>query len=372
MTPGSSDTRRSLTPSTLARGALARLLPVVLLVGLAAPVSASAHALFGDHDPNRPLIEYLTIGFGHMALGWDHLLFISGVVLLAGSLKTAAKLISLFVAGHSLTLLVATLAEWKLDATVVDVVIALSLVYVGIQGWRGRPESLRVFGAVVFGFGLVHGLGLSTRLQDLGLPESGLVERVLLFNVGVELGQLAALTVIVGIGTLLARDLGERRDEIRGYSFFAIAIAGLVAAAVISFPSEDSDKEEVVAGEQKTACTQEDTEPPQVLGGDHPAKQFFGPDEEAPEEDLTHVTGDGFVIVRYAPELPAADVARLEELVNDPASNQYVIAAADPEQDEPLRAVTARRLLSCTEADIAGLTAFRDEWFEYLQEQQGP
>lgn len=340
---------------------------------MAVPASASAHALFGDHDPNRPLIEYLTIGFGHMALGWDHLLFIAGVVLLAGSLKTAAKLITLFVAGHSLTLLVATLAEWKLNATVVDVVIALSLVYVGVQGWRGRPESLRVFGAVVFGFGLVHGLGLSTRLQDLGLPESGLVERVLLFNVGVEVGQLAALTVIVGIGTFLARDLGERRDEIRGYSFFGIATAGLVAAAVISFSSSDSgsDKEEVVAGERKTACTQEDTEPPQVLGGDHPAKQFFGPDEEAPEEDLKHVTGDGLVIVRYKPDLPAADLARLEELVNDPASNEYVIAAADPEQDEPLRAVTARRLLSCSKADIAGLTAFRDEWFTYLQEQQG-
>ena len=352
---------------------LARLLPVLLLACLVLPASASAHALFGDHDPDRPLIEYLTVGFGHMALGWDHLLFIAGVVLLAGSFKAAAKLVSLFVAGHSITLLVATLAEWKLNATAVDVVIALSLVYVGVQGWRGRPESLRVFGAVVFGFGLVHGLGLSTRLQDLGLPDAGLVERVLLFNVGVELGQLAALTVIVGIGALLARDLGERRDEIRGYSFFGIAAAGLVAAAIISFPDSEtrSEKEAVVAGEQKTSCTQQPTEPPEVLGGDHPAKQFFGPEEEAPVEDLTHVIGDGLVIVRYDPELPVADVGRLEELVNAPESNSYVIAAPDPEQEEPLRAVTARRLLSCTKADIAGLTAFRDEWFTELREQQG-
>ena len=241
---------------------------MLLLACLALPANASAHALFGDHDPSRPLIEYLTIGFGHMVLGWDHLLFIAGVVLLAGSLKTAAKLITLFVAGHSLTLLVATLAEWKLNATAVDVVIALSLVYVGVQGWRGRPESLRVFGAVVFAFGLVHGLGLSTRLQDLGLPDDGVVARVLLFNLGVELGQLAALTVIVVVGTFLARDLGERRDEIRGYSFFGIAVAGLVAAAIISFPDTEtrSQEEDVVAGDRKTACAEEPTEPPEVLG----------------------------------------------------------------------------------------------------------
>jgi hypothetical protein len=79
------------------------------------------------------------------------------------------------VAGHSLTLLVATLAGWKLNATVVDVVIALSLVYVAVQWIRGRPESLRVMGVPVFAFGLVHGLGLSTRLQALGLPDDGLV-----------------------------------------------------------------------------------------------------------------------------------------------------------------------------------------------------
>src|SRR5215212_5733217 len=137
---------------------LPRLLPLPALALLAAPATADAHSLFGNHDPNRPLVDYLTLGFQHMVGGWDHLLFIGGVVLLAGNMRTAAKLISAFVAGHSLTLLVATIAGWKLNATVVDVVIALSLVYVGVQGIRGRPESLRVFGAVVFAFGLVHGL----------------------------------------------------------------------------------------------------------------------------------------------------------------------------------------------------------------------
>lgn len=79
--------------------------------------------------------------------------------LLAGSLGSTAKLITAFVAGHSLTLLVATLAGWKLNAGAGDVVIALSLLYVGAQGLRGRPADLRVFATIVFAFGLVHGWG---------------------------------------------------------------------------------------------------------------------------------------------------------------------------------------------------------------------
>jgi hydrogenase/urease accessory protein HupE len=109
-------------------------------VFLASPVAAFAHDLGLDDDPNRPLWKYLWFGFLHMATGWDHLLFILGVVLIAGSVGTAAKLISLFVAGHSITLLIATLAGWQLDPTLVDVVIALSVVYVGVRGIAGgRP-----------------------------------------------------------------------------------------------------------------------------------------------------------------------------------------------------------------------------------------
>src|SRR5215210_6071882 len=100
----------------------------------ALPASALAHGLAGGYNPNRPVPEYLWLGFWHMVAGWDHLLFIAGVVLLSETVRTAAKLISLFAAGHSLTLLTATLAGWRLDPTLVDAVIALSLVYVGVQG----------------------------------------------------------------------------------------------------------------------------------------------------------------------------------------------------------------------------------------------
>lgn len=337
---------------------------------LAFPVSADAHSLFGNHDPNRPLVDYLTLGFGHMAGGWDHLLFVVGVVMLAGNVKRAAKVISLFVAGHSLTLLAATIAGWRLDATLVDVVIALSLVYVGVRGLRGRPESLRVFGAVVFAFGLVHGLGLSTRLQDLGLPEDGVVARVLLFNLGVEVGQLTALAVLAGLGTLALRAVRDRQ-RIARFGFGALTVAGLVAAAILSFPDEAtrSQGEPVAANGKATACTRQDTQPPALIGGGHPAKKFYGPREAAPGEDLAHVIGDGLVIVRYRPDLPAAAVKELRAFVQEPAS-EYVIGAPDRDQEEPVRAYAAYRTLTCTELDVTALQTFRDSWLAYLRDQR--
>jgi len=223
--------------STRARitSGIAALAGVALLL---APASALAHGLDVGADPNRPAVDYVGLGIRHMLGGWDHLLFIAGVVLLAGGLRSAAKLVSLFVAGHSLTLLVATLAGWQLNAELVDAVIALSLVYVGVVGIRrGRTGGeMRLVGAGVFAFGLVHGLGLSTRLQHLGLPDDGLVERIVLFNVGVEVGQLIALAVIVGIGTVIGGRLGNPR-ELRRNMFRALAASGLLAAAALALPA---------------------------------------------------------------------------------------------------------------------------------------
>src|SRR5215210_4321010 len=168
--------------------AAAAILPLIL-----APV-ASAHGL-GAGDPNRPVPEYLWLGFKHLLAGWDHLLFILAIVLLAGGLWRATKLISLFVAGHSITLMLATTNEWTVSATLVDVVIALAVLFVAVIGLRGRPSRWAWFGAALFGIGLVHGLGLATRLLELGVTDNSLALRVLLFNIGVELGQATAVIV---------------------------------------------------------------------------------------------------------------------------------------------------------------------------------
>jgi hypothetical protein len=98
-----------------------------------------------------------------------------------------------------------------------------------------------------------------------------------------------------------------------------LVTAGLVAAAVISFPTDvtdtDAEPERVTAGGKATACAEIASQPPLSPGGGHPAKTFYGPDETAPEEDLGHVLGDGYIIVRYRRDLAAKDAEALEAWV---------------------------------------------------------
>lgn len=133
--------------------------------------------------------------------GYDHLLFVLGIALLFTRTADVIKAVTLFTVGHSTTLIVATALGLKLNPLVVDAVIGLSVAYIGLEiagAQAERPHLTRTRIAVLV-FGLIHGVGLSTRLQDLGLPEANLFERVLSFNVGVEIGQLAALTVFIGL-----------------------------------------------------------------------------------------------------------------------------------------------------------------------------
>ena len=132
-------------------------------------------------------------------------------------------------AGHSSTLLLATRAGWQLDPNAVDVLIAGSVAYIGWRVLRGRPERWWPTAVTIFAFGLVHGLGLSTRLQGIDLPNGGaLVIRIIAFKVGVEIGQLLALGVIIGAG-FLALGHSPRPQTVRPE-----LAAGLVAFGVLS------------------------------------------------------------------------------------------------------------------------------------------
>jgi hydrogenase/urease accessory protein HupE len=337
---------------------------VTACVVLVSPGVAFAHDLGLDDDPNRPLWKYLWFGFLHMATGWDHLLFILGVVLIARSVGTAAKLISLFVAGHSITLLIATLAGWQLDPTLVDVVIALSVVYVGVRGVAGGPANLRVDGSIVLAFGLVHGLGLSTRLQDLGLPDEGLAVRVLLFNVGVEIGQLTAIAIIVGLGALVVRQMrGVRAQGAAQRAVSGLLIpAGLVAAVVLAISGAGEDGEAYAAG-----CTEVSTAPPSARGvtGGHPAKRFYGPGEPIPGADFAHVISDGYVVITYRKDLPARAIASLRRWIM--SERAAVVAGPFDDQPEAVHAATARRELRCRQFDLESLATFRDDWFDELR-----
>jgi hypothetical protein len=142
--------------------------------------------------------------------------------------------------------------------------------------------------------------------------------------------------------------------------------AGLVAAAVLSFSSDPAQEENLAATEAaSSACREGEREPPPAVGGGHPEKSCYGPNEKPDGLDLLHVVNDGYVIVRYDDQLPVGERRELEAWVLE--GELAVIAAADEEQTEPVRAVTARRELSCSEMDLAGLTSFRDRWFESLR-----
>ena len=289
-------------------------------------------------------------------MGWDHLLFILGCVLLAPSVKAAAKLISLFVLGHSITLLIATLAGWTVNVTAVDVIIALSVVFVGVLGvWR-RPADWRLVSAIVFGFGLVHGLGLSTRLQEIALPEDGLAIRIILFNIGIELGQLAVLGVVVAVWKLLSK-LVRQPAATEKVTFGAIAAAGLIAAAILPFLSTSTD-----AAVIESACAETDYAPTATGGGSHPPKRFFLPTEPAPTKEMNHVIFDGWVVITYRSSLPAARRDALQAWVQ--GRDQAVVAAASTGQKEAIHARTVRRSLSCSTVDLESLARFRDAWFD--------
>ncbi len=142
---------------------------------------------------------YLYLGAKHMFTGYDHLLFLAGVIFFLYRMKDVALYVSLFAIGHSLTLLIGILGGVRADAYIVDAIIGLSVVYKGFENIGGfKRLGIQInTRAAVFLFGLAHGFGLSTKLQDLALSQEGLIGNMISFNIGVELGQLAALAFIL-------------------------------------------------------------------------------------------------------------------------------------------------------------------------------
>ena len=178
------------------------------------------------------LLRYVGLGASHMLTGYDHLLFLFGVIFFLTSARDIVKFISVFTLGHSLTLIFATFAGVTKNYYLVDAVIALSVCYKGFDN-NGRfgsylgLKSPNLLG-MVFAFGLIHGFGLSTRLQQLPLGEKGLgmLGRIIAFNVGVELGQIAAL-----LGMLLVLSAWRKRPGFERFSLVAndaLVLCGLL------------------------------------------------------------------------------------------------------------------------------------------------
>lgn len=232
--PISSEESLPVKRSKLGSAVAAALLPA-LAVLLMSATDASAHGV--PLAEQQRLIDggniaYLRSGAVHMLTGYDHLLFLAGVVFFLTSTRDIVRFVTAFTIGHSITLLAATLLGIQANYFLIDAVIALSVIYKGFDNLDGFRKTLGVASPnlvwMVFGFGLVHGFGLSTRLQQLPLPTEGLVWRILSFNAGVELGQIAALLVILAVITAWRRFSSFR-------PFSIAANAGLVAAGGLLF-----------------------------------------------------------------------------------------------------------------------------------------
>ncbi|MDZ4375993.1 MAG: HupE/UreJ family protein [Phenylobacterium sp.] len=146
-------------------------------------------------------LDYAWIGAEHMLTGYDHLLFLVGVLFFLTRPIDIVKFVSAFTVGHTITLLGATLLSVKVNHYAIDAIIALTVIYKAFENLGGFQKTFRVrpppLLLMVFVFGLIHGLGLSARLQEMSMAsEPGLVGRILTFNVGVELGQIAALSLM--------------------------------------------------------------------------------------------------------------------------------------------------------------------------------
>ena len=185
--------------------------PALLAVVLAAAAllsadAALAHAVtLGDKGyiqqiTGVQLIPFLYLGAKHMVTGYDHLLFLFGVIFFLYGLKQIGTYVSLFAIGHSTTMLAGVWFNFGINSYIIDAIIGFSVVYKALdnlgafQRWFGVQPNTKVATLV---FGLFHGFGLAAKIQEFEIARDGLLPNLLAFNVGVEIGQLLALGAIL-------------------------------------------------------------------------------------------------------------------------------------------------------------------------------
>lgn len=180
----------------------------VLSVLLLLPILLLAHGVSSADQQtlsNGGLFAYILVGAKHMVTGYDHLLFLAGVIFYLSGFKDIVKFITVFTVGHSITLIGATYLGIRADEHLIDAVIALSVFYKGSENLGVYEKFLKIKSPnllnMVFIFGLIHGFGLSTRLQSFDMGETLFLAKIVCFNIGVELGQILALIPIIFVIT---------------------------------------------------------------------------------------------------------------------------------------------------------------------------
>jgi len=182
------------------------LLSLIALIALWLPFNVFAHGVDEDtrafllQNTGVQIIPFLYIGAKHMITGYDHLLFLVGVLFFIYRSRDVLLYVSMFTLGHSLTLLFGVISDIQVNAYLIDAIIGLSVVYKGFDNLGGFTRLLGKSPntkLVVLIFGLFHGFGLATKLQELQLPTEGLIANLIAFNIGVELGQFTSLAFIL-------------------------------------------------------------------------------------------------------------------------------------------------------------------------------
>ena len=210
------------------------LTAIALIVILVVPHAALAHnvskrdASFVQSNHGVAIAPFMYLGAKHMVTGYDHLAFLVGVIFFLYRMKDIVTYVSLFTLGHSVTLLAGVLGNIHANSNIIDAIIGFSVVYKAFDNMDGFR---RLFGfepntkIAVLIFGLFHGFGLATKLQELDLAKNGLVTNIVSFNVGVEIGQVLALTAVLILLTLWRTRPG----------FYRYAFATNTALMVVGF-----------------------------------------------------------------------------------------------------------------------------------------
>ena len=179
---------------------------LVIFLGLFASFSLFAHGVdestkqFLAANQGVSILPFIYIGAKHMVTGYDHLLFLVGVIFFLYRTKDVLLYVSLFTLGHSITLLYGVFNDIQVNPYIIDAIIGFSIVYKGFDNLGGFQ---RIFGyqpntkVAVAIFGLFHGFGLATKIQEFQLPQEGLMANIIAFNVGVEIGQFLALGMVL-------------------------------------------------------------------------------------------------------------------------------------------------------------------------------
>ncbi|MCP3731463.1 HupE/UreJ family protein [Sphingomonas sp. MG17] len=202
----------------------------VVLQGVAAAHGvADEDKAFIQNNPGVNVIPYLYLGAKHMVTGYDHLLFLFGVIFFLYRLRDVGTYVTLFAIGHSTTLLAGVYFNLHANPYLIDAIIGVSVVYKALDNLGAFPTligSQPNQKAAVLIFGLFHGFGLATKLQDLIAARDGLIANLVSFNVGVELGQFMALSVILILMTLWRRSRSFTRNVV-------VANAALMCAGIV-------------------------------------------------------------------------------------------------------------------------------------------